>query len=73
LEEDAHRVCNDLFLRVWEVANALDFLALFDFVEEHLRQIAGGQWAAEQCVVCVQHHHVWLAIQNLELAEDVDD
>jgi hypothetical protein len=73
LEEDAHRVCDDLFLGVWEIANALDFLALLDSVYEHLGQIAGGQWAAEQCVICVQHHHVHLAVQNLELAEDVDD
>ncbi len=51
----------------------LDFVALLDSVEEHLRQIAGGQWAAEQCVVYVQHHHVRLAVQNLELAEDVND
>ncbi len=68
-----HRVCNDLLLRVWEVADALDFMALLDSVEEHLGQIAGCHWAVEECVVCVQHHHVRLAVRNLELAEDVDD
>ena len=73
MEEDAHHICNDLLLGVLEVANALDFLALLDSVEEHLGQIVGGHWAAEECVICVQHHHVRLAVQNMELAEDVDD
>jgi hypothetical protein len=62
LEEDAYGISNDLFIRVREIANALDFLTLLDSVEEHFGQIAGRHGTAEQRVIGIQCHHVWLAI-----------
>ncbi len=62
LEEDAYGVSNDLFIGVREIANALDFSTLLDSVEEHFGRIAGRHGTAEQRVVGIQRHHVWLAM-----------
>ncbi len=62
LEEDAYSVSNDLFIGVREIANALDFLTLLDSVEERLGRITSRHGTAEQRLVGIQRHHVWLAI-----------
>jgi hypothetical protein len=65
--------CNDLIVGIWDFLNMLEFLALLDMVEEHLRGVSWGHRTPEQCVIVEQRHNVWLAIQILELIEDFDD
>ncbi len=43
----------DLVIGIQEFADALDLLALLESIEEHLRRVAGGHWAAEQGVVSI--------------------
>ncbi len=49
----ADGVRDDLVIGIWELADALDLLALLKSIVEHLRRVAGGHLAAEQGVIFI--------------------
>jgi hypothetical protein len=61
-DENTDSGINDLVVRIQDLLNMLDLLALLNVLEEHLRRVAGGHGTVEQCVLIEQRHQVWLAI-----------